>query len=431
MFNFWDVPEDTPPPPARSAVFVMRNGRYEPQNLMPVLPRPDTLDFDGFVVRRGANAGYMNPRPPEMRQASLFKNPVSVRRDSARTVRPGGTMRRSSKASLGTKYTASTAVADEDKVTFSLTFDALRPGTLTLYAMVTEVERTLGPPPAAVDDTSKKEPQERVLELHARDAIDPASPTGAPDEVSVPTPPTPIEVWRFGDGLSQVYESPPLDTRAWPDGQLSFDPLHPKDIPIAVCVEADDGEDEEKAIQYTYISFQRVPSSPIAHSKERPHWTISIVSQKLQFGPQSFVCHDVFGVTSKLLGECEPEGGNSDCVICLSEPRDTAVLPCRHMCFCSYCAGIVRLQCDRCPICRQKVASLLQFRRNQDREQQEREAILGKGPATFNSSGPAIGASGPCGPMATSLGVGAETGGGTAAAAAAAAAGDDTRVLQH
>merc|ERR1712176_1537645 len=57
------------------------------------------------------------------------------------------------------------------------------------------------------------------------------------------------------------------------------------------------------------------------------------------------------------------EGGNPDCVICLSEPRDTAVLPCRHMCFCSYCAGIVRLQCDRCPVCRQKVASLLQFKR--------------------------------------------------------------------
>ena len=39
----------------------------------------------------------------------------------------------------------------------------------------------------------------------------------------------------------------------------------------------------------------------------------------------------------------------------------TLVLPCRHMCFCSYCAGIVRLQCDKCPVCRQKVQSLLQF----------------------------------------------------------------------
>mmetsp|Transcript_46972 Transcript_46972/g.87562 ORF Transcript_46972/g.87562 Transcript_46972/m.87562 type:complete len:175 (-) Transcript_46972:440-964(-) len=41
-----------------------------------------------------------------------------------------------------------------------------------------------------------------------------------------------------------------------------------------------------------------------------------------------------------------------ECVICLSEPRDTAVLPCRHMCMCSACAHMLRHQTNRCPICR-------------------------------------------------------------------------------
>eukprot|EP00441_Pelagodinium_beii_P024209 CAMPEP_0197653240 /NCGR_PEP_ID=MMETSP1338-20131121/34939_1 /TAXON_ID=43686 ORGANISM="Pelagodinium beii, Strain RCC1491" /NCGR_SAMPLE_ID=MMETSP1338 /ASSEMBLY_ACC=CAM_ASM_000754 /LENGTH=57 /DNA_ID=CAMNT_0043228281 /DNA_START=54 /DNA_END=223 /DNA_ORIENTATION=- len=57
MWGFLDPQEGLPPSNPRSSVYVMRNGRYEPQNLMPVMPRPDILDFDGFVLRRGPNRG--------------------------------------------------------------------------------------------------------------------------------------------------------------------------------------------------------------------------------------------------------------------------------------------------------------------------------------------------------------------------------------
>ena len=43
------------PPPSHSTLFVVRNGRYEAQTLMPVLPHRGYVDFDGFVVRRNAN----------------------------------------------------------------------------------------------------------------------------------------------------------------------------------------------------------------------------------------------------------------------------------------------------------------------------------------------------------------------------------------
>merc|ERR1712232_481553 len=84
QFESIDGDSALPPPPPRSTLFVVRNGRYEPQNLMPVLPRSDILDFDGFVMRRGVGGTGMNARPPEMRQGSLIKNPTNVRRDSAR-----------------------------------------------------------------------------------------------------------------------------------------------------------------------------------------------------------------------------------------------------------------------------------------------------------------------------------------------------------
>lgn len=37
-----------------------------------------------------------------------------------------------------------------------------------------------------------------------------------------------------------------------------------------------------------------------------------------------------------------------ECVICLTDPKDTVLLPCRHLCVCSECFRHV----DKCPVCR-------------------------------------------------------------------------------
>lgn len=46
-------------------------------------------------------------------------------------------------------------------------------------------------------------------------------------------------------------------------------------------------------------------------------------------------------------------GYNRECVVCLSQRRDTLFLPCRHMCLCLPCAESLCLHSDKCPICRQ------------------------------------------------------------------------------
>ena len=51
-----------------------------------------------------------------------------------------------------------------------------------------------------------------------------------------------------------------------------------------------------------------------------------------------------------------------ECVICMCEQRDTMVLPCRHMCLCAECAQALRLQTNKCPLCRQPVESFLQIK---------------------------------------------------------------------
>ncbi len=49
------------------------------------------------------------------------------------------------------------------------------------------------------------------------------------------------------------------------------------------------------------------------------------------------------------------------CVICLTNPKDTAAMPCRHMCVCKECASILRQQpgVAKCPICRKEVSQFV------------------------------------------------------------------------
>lgn len=97
---------------------------------------------------------------------------------------------------------------------------------------------------------------------------------------------------------------------------------------------------------------------------ERPSMSVEIVKKLVRLSgpgpPVSYEVHEVFGAESH-----GPAVLGQDCVICMSEMRDTAVLPCRHMCLCGVCAETMRSRVQyrsyRCPICRERVSSLLQI----------------------------------------------------------------------
>lgn len=56
------------------------------------------------------------------------------------------------------------------------------------------------------------------------------------------------------------------------------------------------------------------------------------------------------------------ENNSFECVICMSEERDTMLLPCRHLCLCSSCAQSLRYQASSCPICRCPFKAALNLR---------------------------------------------------------------------
>uniref|UniRef100_A0A915EQH7 RING-type E3 ubiquitin transferase n=1 Tax=Ditylenchus dipsaci TaxID=166011 RepID=A0A915EQH7_9BILA len=51
-----------------------------------------------------------------------------------------------------------------------------------------------------------------------------------------------------------------------------------------------------------------------------------------------------------------------ECIICMANPRDTVILPCRHLCICNGCAETLRYKLNNCPICRSPFKALLKLK---------------------------------------------------------------------
>lgn len=60
---------------------------------------------------------------------------------------------------------------------------------------------------------------------------------------------------------------------------------------------------------------------------------------------------DVFGLNDY--------ANSPECVACMTEPKDTILLPCRHLCVCRTCFNHLTL--DKCPVCRAPFTSYLRF----------------------------------------------------------------------
>ena len=62
-----------------------------------------------------------------------------------------------------------------------------------------------------------------------------------------------------------------------------------------------------------------------------------------------------------LFFQADGEELETECSICWDDPRDTLILPCRHLAVCSECAEKIRYQQAACPICRKPFKALLKL----------------------------------------------------------------------
>ncbi|TYH01621.1 hypothetical protein ES288_A09G074000v1 [Gossypium darwinii] len=90
-----------------------------------------------------------------------------------------------------------------------------------------------------------------------------------------------------------------------------------------------------------------------------------VIRQILWVDGVRYELREIYGIGSSAAAEgFDDSDPGKECVICMTEPKDTAVLPCRHMCMCSECAKTLRLQSNKCPICRQPIEELIEIKIN-------------------------------------------------------------------
>ncbi|KAI3469514.1 hypothetical protein Pfo_026177 [Paulownia fortunei] len=115
----------------------------------------------------------------------------------------------------------------------------------------------------------------------------------------------------------------------------------------------------------SYLLVHTLPQMQITQvvvaKNHEGQFTAKVIRQLLCTDDICYELREIYG-----LGKSGPgfndNGSGKECVICMTEPKDIALLPCRHMCMCSNCAKALRLQSNKCPICREVIEALLEIK---------------------------------------------------------------------
>jgi E3 ubiquitin-protein ligase MGRN1 len=134
-----------------------------------------------------------------------------------------------------------------------------------------------------------------------------------------------------------------FDLNKYSSQELSFSDR--KTYPLIIELRTDDATN---IIESTYIKFRL----------NGTQWQPELMKQKFTYGSDVFEINEIYG-------HAGIEEETKECVVCLTNLKETLVVPCDHMCLCMECANIMRSQYDsKCPMCRTVVQSLMNIVHN-------------------------------------------------------------------
>uniref|UniRef100_A0A3Q3FDB8 E3 ubiquitin-protein ligase n=1 Tax=Labrus bergylta TaxID=56723 RepID=A0A3Q3FDB8_9LABR len=165
------------------------------------------------------------------------------------------------------------------------------------------------------------------------------------------------ETVHYKRGVSQQFSMPSfkIDFSEWKEEDLNYD-LDRGVFPMVIQAVVDEGD----CLGHAHVllaAFERHVDGS---------FSVKPLKQKQIVDRVSYLLQEIYGIENKNNQETKPsDDENSDnsneCVVCLSDLRDTLILPCRHLCLCNSCADTLRYQANNCPICR-LFRALLQIR---------------------------------------------------------------------
>ncbi|KAB2622327.1 E3 ubiquitin-protein ligase LOG2 [Pyrus ussuriensis x Pyrus communis] len=175
---------------------------------------------------------------------------------------------------------------------------------------------------------------------------------------------------HFEQGLGQKFRQPPgtgINFSKFEDTEL----LKVADLdiyPIAVKAEASPpAHDGSEGSPLSVTTNSQITQA--VFEREKGEFQVRVAKQILWVKGMRYELQEIYGIGNSVEGDVDGNDPGKECVICLSEPQDTTVLPCRHMCMCNGCAKVLRFQTNRCPICRQPIERLLEIKVNNGSEE--------------------------------------------------------------
>lgn len=166
------------------------------------------------------------------------------------------------------------------------------------------------------------------------------------------------ETFHYKRGANQQFSQSThiFDPSKYPEEDWQYNP--DKEVfPIVIQCNV---EDDQESVGHSHITFA-------VAELNGEDYVIKALKQKQVVDGLCFLLQEIFGIENKnspdLKADSEEiEDTGSECVICMSDIRDTLILPCRHLCLCNTCADSLRYQSSTCPICRVPFRALLQIR---------------------------------------------------------------------
>jgi hypothetical protein len=181
----------------------------------------------------------------------------------------------------------------------------------------------------------------RVDVMHGTAMITPNTPKGPPPKMNI--------------GVSEeTAHDVFVDISAMSDAEKKYLLEYPKQLPVVLTIAYDN--DGNRQQEHTLVALQPA---------------CSVVTQLVEAAGSIYKVENLFGAEHVAAtvadGDASPAEGaaveidddDNTCVICLTEEKDTAVMPCRHMCLCKGCAEQLRVQSPKCPVCRGPIAQLV------------------------------------------------------------------------
>lgn len=140
---------------------------------------------------------------------------------------------------------------------------------------------------------------------------------------------------NFQQGLAQKFRQPSgtgIDFSMFEEAVLSKE--GEMDVyPLAVKAEAlaDNPNTPTEGNTKTEPGSTNSQITQAVFEKEKGEYQVRVVKQILWVNRMRYELQEIYGIGNSVESDFDGNDPGKECVICLSEPRDTAVLPCRHM----------------------------------------------------------------------------------------------------